>query len=818
MLSSFQLTPRSGMGEAETPWPKWGTSRSREVAETEKSPVASTAGKSFGLLPQTWTPSSESPWGDPSKPKHPRPFNSRWATVLGEQLLLAQAQTQMDLEQGVQEKNANISVGTLDLAPWWKGRPKGLRKEDLDERALALVALASQTRPAHMCIIAENVSLTDLKMLSMWSRLQQIRFTGSTITSIVGIEGCYNLQEVHMTFCKKLCDASPLGNCQELRLVDLRGCEELAKLGDPFCLEDCQNPSGSLFRPPCLQRVNLVGCSRIPAEQLLLLYRGVQDIVLPNAKSATQCAAKLTLADRTQFTLDAKTSAETWLRQNMRSAQPASIGQPPVNCSWAKFKELMEDLIVATNYARSMGVPESALQDAEMRRREAKLAIHIGQVMTAEQIEQLKARSGRSAGAKMRRCYVLIQYMKIRRLEGVTRNDFCMVLCKALDEPRHMLSRIYNSMDVEREGVLTQEDFDRLAAGFDGPAMAETVDQFREWAHENFGGLKGLFAAIVRQNGKGALAEFVDYAAFAKALQRLGWQAKGETSSSSAEEIFVLLNDHKPKVPFITENDFMLIDWLYFSQVEKFKQWIQTRHGDTKRAFRAMDSNRSDAISLSEFRKYLIDYNVMPGVGCADCERFFRWIDLNDSNSVTHKEFDRLANMDTYAFLGDLSNFRAAVLQKWGTFRTAFYCMSNIKYKDAKAHLGKEAKKARKEGTRFVCYEQFRQAALGLEFKPEHDLRLLFRYLDFDMHGTIELEDFMALPVATVGDTRQCFAKVKAYLTDTWGSFADSYSGLSRKAQLQRDEEKYLKENPDAEQPEQPDPSAKAKAKAKGKK
>merc|ERR1719359_1555201 len=124
--------------------------------------------------------------------------------------------------------------------------------------------------------------------------------------------------------------------------------------------------------------------------------------------------------------------------------------------------------------------------------------------------------------------------------------------------------------------------------------------------------------------------------------------------------------------------------------------------------------------------------------------------------------------------------------------------ISGIKVSDAKAHLNKKARKTKAAGIRFVHFEQFRLAAKELEYHPAHDLKLIFRYLDNNCEGTVVLEDFMVLPVATVGDTRECFTKVKNYFVETWGSFQESYSGLSRAAKLQAEEEKHQRENPDA--------------------
>jgi len=275
----------------------------------------------------------------------------------------------------------------------------------------------------------------------------------------------------------------------------------------------------------------------------------------------------------------------------------------------------------------------------------------------------------------------------------------------------------------------------------------------------------------------------VDYWAFSKALQKLGW--KGQ-----ANEIFALLNDHKPKTPYISVDDFCVIDWLFLSQIDKFKQWTVSKYGSMQAAFKAIDLNSSGVIHSGELRKYLEQSKAMPGVGNEDIQRAFKLIDYNDSSSITIKEFEVLSQMDTTKFLGDLSKFRDLILTQWGSFHDAFVKMSNIKVSDAKAKLGKKARKTKRQGIQFVHFEQFRLAAEELKFEPSHDLKLIFRYLDFNMEGTIVLEDFMVLPVATVGDTRECFAKVKAYLLQQWGSFEESFSGLSRAAQLQREAEK----------------------------
>merc|ERR1712153_267471 len=156
-----------------------------------------------------------------------------------------------------------------------------------------------------------------------------------------------------------------------------------------------------------------------------------------------------------------------------------------------------------------------------------------------------------------------------------------------------MLSRVYNFLDVEREGVLTLEDFERLTPtkynpGFDGPATPEVVDKFRDWAYEKFGGLRGLWDAIIDLNASGERAATedleggIDFYPFHKTLNKLGWKG-------APGEIFTLLNDHKPKTPYITIDDFMLIDWLYISQIETFKTWIVAKHGSTQKAFKAID-------------------------------------------------------------------------------------------------------------------------------------------------------------------------------------------------------------------------------------
>lgn len=304
--------------------------------------------------------------------------------------------------------------------------------------------------------------------------------------------------------------------------------------------------------------------------------------------------------------------------------------------------------------------------------------------MTDAEKAVLKTRSGRKGPARMRRCVNLIKWMKIHRTEGVIRKDFNAVLAKALGEPKYLLSRIYNFMDVERVGVLTEEDFDRLNGGFEGAANPATVDKFREWAYTNFGGLQGLWDAIGRLHSTGSRASaenhlgIIDYEPFHKALQKLGW--KGQSA-----EIFCLFNDHKPKTPYMNIDEFLLIDWLYLSQIEKFTKWMMAKHGSIKEAFRAMDVNHSAVISIIEFRHYLQNANAFPGLASDDLERAFRWIDYNNTASITVKEFQVFASFDATKFTNDLSTLRRLILEKWGSFYDAFSNMSSIQVSDKKS-------------------------------------------------------------------------------------------------------------------------------------
>jgi len=321
----------------------------------------------------------------------------------------------------------------------------------------------------------------------------------------------------------------------------------LAVMGDTEAAEELR-PTGSMFSLSRLQCANLTGCSSLPVEQLICLYSAVRSIIFPTARIATQCAVKIESSQRLDFTNDAKSAAQQWLEDT------GKLLDPPVACSWDKYKEFMAELLRVNKYAASLGVSDVAVRAAERQWHQAKLNMHLAS-LSSEEVAVLKIRCGRKGPPRLRRCFVIIRWLKIRRLEGVTRREFCMVLGKALDEPKHMLSRVYNFMDVEREGVLTQEDFERLDS-FDGAASWSTVDKFREWALE-FGGLKGLWAKITHANTAGTgplaevIAEHVDYWAFNKALQKLGW--KGE-----ANEIFALMNDHKPKTPYITADEFDL--------------------------------------------------------------------------------------------------------------------------------------------------------------------------------------------------------------------------------------------------------------------
>jgi len=413
--------------------------------------------------------------------------------------------------------------------------------------------------------------------------------------------------------------------------------------------------------------------------------------------------------------------------------------------------------------------------------------------MTDAEKEVLKTRSGRRCPARFRRCVNLIKWMKIHRIEGVVRKDFNAVLSKALDEPKYLLSRVYNFMDVERVGVLTEEDFDRLNGGYEGAANPATVDKFREWAYTKFGGLQGLWDEIRRLHSSwsSVTAEvendlgIVDYEPFHRALQKLGWKGK-------PAEIFSLFNDHKPKTPYMNIDEFLLIDWLYLSQIERFTKWMMAKHGSIKAAFKAMDVNHSAVISLSEFRTYLQKATELSGLAHDDLERAFRWIDYNNTASITVKEFQLLASFDATKFTHDLSTFRRLMIEKWGSFYDAFSNMSSIQVSDKKARLSKQARETKKQGIRFVCLEQFTLAAKELQFTPTHDLQLIFRYLDFNFEGTIVLEDFMVLPVATIVDTRECFSKVKAYLIETYGSCKDSYAGLSHAASILHEEERNV--------------------------
>lgn len=712
---------------------------------------------------------------EPPRDGRRRPFNTRWADVFADQLLSERAQAEMEETMRSQaESQAHRMGGTLDLREWSSRCPTVL-----DEKGLAIVALACSTRPSHVQLFAGPISLENFRLLSLWSRLQHIRIEGGEVLSIVGIEACRMLQDVSLLRCRKLRDVSPLGTCAELRSIDLRGCTELVSLGDVEAARPTPYPSDSVFSLSDLQRVNLLGCNGLCVEQLLSMHSAVKWIVLPTAKITTQCAVRSQGLERSCFSQDVKSAAQDFLQELVE------LIEPPVTCSWDQYRQHMAEVLQAKKYAGGLGVPDETIKAAWFKWNRAKLIVHLA-FLTSEENAVLRTRSGRRGPARLRRCFVLIRWLKIRRLEGVTRKDFCHVLSKALDEPSELLSRVYNFMDVEREEVLTQEDFDRLVS-FDGAASWQTVDKFRSWAFEKFGGLQKLWSAITRANTAGAgtpaqvLSEYVDYWAFEKALRKLGFTGK-------ANEIFAILNDHVPKTPHLTSEEFQLLDWLWLSQIAKFKRWMVERHGSTRAAFKAMDANKSKVIAFSEFRKYL-DME-MPTIEREDCERAFRLIDYNDSHSITMKEFEVLSKMDVDKLLEDLSCLRKLILAKWGTFHDAFVSMSSIKVSDLKARLGKKARKSKASGIRFVHFQQLKLAAEEIGYEPTHDLRLIFRYLDFNMEGTVVLEDFMALPVATVGDTRECFDKVKAYLLKQWGSFSSSYSGFCRAVQLEKEADK----------------------------
>eukprot|EP00929_Paragymnodinium_shiwhaense_P080045 TRINITY_DN41724_c0_g2_i1.p1 TRINITY_DN41724_c0_g2~~TRINITY_DN41724_c0_g2_i1.p1 ORF type:complete len:985 (-),score=188.53 TRINITY_DN41724_c0_g2_i1:81-3035(-) len=685
----------------------------------------------------------------------------------------------------------------LDIGGAWRSahsKAQSRSAPSLDERALAVAVLACQTRPAHRSLLIDGADLQlkmeNLKLFAFFPLLEKLSISEGTLASLKGIESCAGcLQQCHIFNCQKLQDVFPLSACRQLQSLDLGGCQDLRSIH-------------GLLSLPELRQVGLRGCTRVPLEELVQMYNILMlrinwRLHFPSGEIARMCAGKMPRAQRQQLMQDARKVANDWLDG------VADTLRPPITCSWDEYATRKTKLASAVNEVLEYGGPSTdALHAAWDQQWRSTGRLHIAR-MTSEDRSVLKWRAGSGGPPRLRRVVNLMSWLKVRRLDGLLRADFVDILTPQCQESEGNISRVYNFFDLKRMTVLRREDFLRLGQGFAGPATGAAVQSFREWAHSRAPDASSSMRVLFRDLAlsQESYDEDLDYNDFVEGLAKL------EYPGGNGDELFALLADHRPKATDVKATEFEGLEKCFLEEVKRFQKWMIEAHGSWEAAYKAMDLNKNKQLHVDELRRYFRRQGDISELQIEDRVRGLKLVDFSDSNNVSRLQFEKLANLDLDKMLEDLGALVDICVDQYGSLHTAFarFCalsapdsaLKQIATKKSKAAARavrnyEKSKKSKVKSTKalpeptVVCYAQFQGALEAIDFRPETDTRVLFRYIDGDMEDSITAEEWAMLPTlaATRASSRTSFSTIKDLLLKKYGSFDEAFTSMARDGKL----------------------------------
>eukprot|EP00927_Polykrikos_kofoidii_P021506 TRINITY_DN20319_c0_g2_i3.p1 TRINITY_DN20319_c0_g2~~TRINITY_DN20319_c0_g2_i3.p1 ORF type:complete len:970 (-),score=176.19 TRINITY_DN20319_c0_g2_i3:17-2926(-) len=576
------------------------------------------------------------------------------------------------------------AVEELDLAGCWRSATQS--EQPLDERVLAVAALVSESRPAHSVIRLGTVDIGDTAFLGMWPQLRELHVEGGRLGPLTGFGSvCASLERLVVRQCRALEDLGPLTGCVRLRFVDLQGCPDLRSLG---AIPDL----------PDVEAVRLFGCGALPASECLRVYLKLRErdrgkaLLLPNSKAVTGCFSEIEQPQKQLFLADMRDSAQSYLDETIFGLQP------PVVCGWDEYQSRIRRLREDVKELAGFGLPTAQLAKADAVMDSAWVRHHVGANLDAEARLRLVGMCGQRCSARLRRCHAIIRWLRLRRIDGLVRSDFISLvgqLCNG-KETESNICRVFSFLDVQRVGVLRDADFERVDRGFAGPAGGETVEQFRQWAHGRAGSVLAVFNQLI---GIDPVDEFLNHDEFRDGLEQLGW----EGGDVGASEIFALFSAQKLKSGGVCEYEFEGIDRLYLFQMPIFKLWMDSTFGNWEKAYKALDGNSSNTLTLKELRDYFGKDGSLPQVCIDDRVRALRLVDFADMDTVPKSKFQMIVNLDVGQIHEDILGLCDVVEEKAGGQASSFRrvcslvapadCDAQIARKRSKAQVQRDAQK-----------------------------------------------------------------------------------------------------------------------------
>eukprot|EP00746_Dinoflagellata_sp_MGD_P132115 gnl/MRDRNA2_/MRDRNA2_65832_c0_seq1.p1 gnl/MRDRNA2_/MRDRNA2_65832_c0~~gnl/MRDRNA2_/MRDRNA2_65832_c0_seq1.p1 ORF type:complete len:262 (-),score=56.69 gnl/MRDRNA2_/MRDRNA2_65832_c0_seq1:507-1259(-) len=186
---------------------------------------------------------------------------------------------------------------------------------------------------------------------------------------------------------------------------------------------------------------------------------------------------------------------------------------------------------------------------------------------------------------------------------------------------------------------------------------------------------------------------------------------------------------------------------------QKVRDALLKRFGTVKKAFKALDGNKSASWSYEEFQKGLEVLDIPAGY-MLKSEMFF-FIDQCRNGVLTYEEVDVLQNFDALGFMRALLIFREQLVHKFGDLETAFEKL------DASGKV---------DGS--LSFEEFQRGCQKIKWSEfcDIDSGLLFHFLDRSHKGQLRLKEWLSLKYFNPPRATEDSRKHRLFLSYVFGT------------------------------------------------
>eukprot|EP00929_Paragymnodinium_shiwhaense_P050280 TRINITY_DN25322_c0_g2_i1.p1 TRINITY_DN25322_c0_g2~~TRINITY_DN25322_c0_g2_i1.p1 ORF type:complete len:1092 (+),score=318.24 TRINITY_DN25322_c0_g2_i1:83-3358(+) len=350
---------------------------------------------------------------------------------------------------------------------------------------------------------------------------------------------------------------------------------------------------------------------------------------------------------------------------------------------------------------------------------------------------------------------------------------------EAEDEgPGPITGAVFRLLDcmVSKSGLISMQEMDLLKYA-PLPLGLEELDDFRLWAVSTSLPTRRSFSKQPSSNADAASSQSafvklwdlmdrtgeraVNFAQFKAALKKLRYPA---ALKDDGRLFSLFLSFDRSCTGFVAESEFLTMGMFsaryQLKRVGRVKDFLESRFGSLKSAFRAMDEHRSGCLSSETFAELMDGQQQYPIP--EDVKSTYRLLDKDGTCALTPAHFETLGNWTEDEFLAEVKVVRDQLISAWGDLDKAW---QGIELRLSPPNLsgpGSQAASRPHTGTSHatasVRSKRAGQGLGALEFEKglkksgyrppkdsPYDYRMIFNFLDCTHRGKLMQPDFAML-------------------------------------------------------------------------